>query len=254
MIFNPKILVWDVETAPIEAYVWGYYQTNVVHVIEDSYLMSEAHMWLGEDNDRVQYTRKALGKGNDKSLATHIWHLLDNADYVIAHNGDRFDQKVANTRFLKHGLGPPAPYVQIDTLKEAKRHFRLSSNKLNEIARFLEKGMKTPHAGIGLWLGCMANDEESWAKMREYNMHDVELLADVWADLAPWAGHPGVASAASNMQQWTGLDTCTKLGCGSSDLVKRGHQRTKANVFQTYQCKTCGGYSRALLKDDGRMR
>src|SRR5210317_96459 len=139
MTSNPRILVWDIENAPIEAYVWDHYDTNVLHTIEDSYLLCAAYRWYGED-EPTQWVRKALPKGNDKALVKEIWHLLDEADYVVAHNGDRFDQKKANARFLKWGLEPPSPYVQIDTLKEAKRHFKLASNKLDEIARFLGVG------------------------------------------------------------------------------------------------------------------
>ena len=249
---KPKILIWDIETTPILAYVWTHWDANVLSTIDDSYFLSVAYKWLGDRE--VTFLRKGMPKGNDKTLVKTVWKLLDEADYVIAHNGDRFDQKKANTRFLKYKLGPPSPYVQIDTLKEAKRHFALASNKLNEIARFLDIGMKTQHAGISLWLGCMDNDETSWSIMKEYNTHDVELLEEVWEELAPWTGQPGVAGPRVNMQQWTGPDTCTKLGCGSTNLVKRGFARTKAQEYQTYQCKDCGGYSRALLRDDGTLR
>ena len=161
MTSNPKVLVWDIENAPIEAYVWDHWDTNVLHTIEDSYLLCVAFNWLGTGTE-TQWFRKAQGKANDKALVKHIWELLDQADYVIAHNGDAFDQKKANTRFLKHGYGPPSPYVQIDTLKELRRHFKLASNKLDEAARVLNIGRKTAHAGIKLWLGCMANDEAAW--------------------------------------------------------------------------------------------
>jgi len=249
---QPRILVWDLENAPIEAYVWDHWDTNVLHTIEDSYLLCVAYQWLG--TGETLWIRKAKGKANDRELVLQIWSLLDEADYVIAHNGDAFDQKKANTRFLKWGLGPPSPYVQIDTLKELRRHFKLASNKLDEAARFLDIGRKTAHAGIRLWLGCMANDEASWSKMEEYNIQDVDLLVDVLEPLRPWIGHPGVAGARVNGQQWTGVGTCTKLGCGSSDLIRRGSYRTKANVYQSYQCKVCGGYSRALLDDNGVLR
>ena len=100
----------------------------------------------------------------------------------------------------------------------------------------------------------MGNDEAAWAKMKEYNKMDVDLLVEVWEKLQAWSGHPGVAAAAVNQQQWSGVWACTKLGCGSDELIRRGKHRTKANVYQTYQCKACGGYSRALLVDDGTLR
>ena len=252
MTTKPRILFWDIETSPVLAWVWGYYDQNVLGIVEDSHLLSIAYKWDGDKD--VTFLRKSLSKGNDAALVKQVWYLLDEADYVIAHNGDKFDQKKANTRFLHYKLGLPSAYVQIDTLKEYRRHFNMPSYKLNEIAKFLQLGGKVQHAGFALWLGCMANDEASWAKMKEYNLHDVALLEEVFNELRPYSGHPGVASAPANMQQWTGLSTCTKLGCGSPNIIKRGTHRTKANVFQTYQCADCKGYSRALIADDGRLR
>ena len=249
---QPRILVWDIENSPIEAYVWEHWDANVLHTIEDSYLLCVAFNWLGTGTE-TQWFRKAQGKANDKALVKHIWELLDQADYVIAHNGDNFDQKKANTRFLKYGMPPPSPYVQIDTLKEAKRNFALASNALNEIVRFLDLGMKPPHEGIELWMGCMDEVPSAWETMEKYNVHDVKLLAEVFDTLAPWIGQPGRAGPQANAQQW-GTHRCTKLTCGSPLVVARGQRRTKSGVYQTYQCKTCGGYSQAKLRDDGKWK
>ncbi len=249
---KPKVLIYDVESAPILGYVWKHYEANVLRTIEDGYLLSVAYKWYGDKD--VTFTRKAARKGDDKALIKEIWRLFDEADIVVAHNGDKFDQKMANTRFLHYGLGLPSPYSQVDTLKEARRHFRLAANSLNEIGRFLQLGAKVQHTGIDLWMRCMDNDAEAWAVMEAYNIQDVNLLEKVWLAFRPYTGHPGVASPATNMQQWSGLNTCTKIGCGSTNIHKRGVKRTKANAFQVYQCNTCGGYSRALLADDGRLR
>jgi DNA polymerase III epsilon subunit-like protein len=54
-------------------------------------------------------------KTNDKELVTELWELFNEADILIAHNGDRFDRRKSNTRFLKHHLTPPQPYQTIDT-------------------------------------------------------------------------------------------------------------------------------------------
>jgi len=249
---EPRILIWDIETTPILAYVWRHWQDNIAKTIEDSYMLSAAYKWYGEGGPH--FLRKSKRKGDDKALVKAVWKLLDEADYVIAHNGDRFDQKKANTRFLKYGMPPPSPYVQIDTLKEAKRHFALASNALNEIVRFLDLGMKLPHEGIELWMGCMNEDPDSWATMEEYNVHDVVLLSDVFDTLAPWISQPGRAGPQANAQQWMGTHRCTKLTCGSPLVVARGQRRTKTGVYQTYQCKTCGGYSQAKLNDDGKWK
>ena len=247
-----RMLFYDIENAPILGYVWEAYDANLLHTVEDWYLLSVSYSW-GLDGE-VRFLRKGHKKGDDEALARRVWRLLDEADVVVAHNGDAFDSKKLAVRFLHYGLGPPSPYRQIDTLKEARRHFKFAKNNLDDLGRFLGVGQKVANQGMATWLGCMANRPDDWAVMEEYGNQDVELLREVYKRLLPYVGHPGRPSPGVNMQQWTGLNTCTKPACGSDQIHKRGRHRTQANVYQTYQCNTCGGYSRALLRDDGRMR
>lgn len=235
----------DIETAPTLAWVWDMWNTNVIAVEEDWYLLCFAYKWYGDT--KVEWARKQANKGKDGALVRRAHELLDETDVVVAHNGDKFDIKRLNARFLKHGLQPVSPFISIDTLKEARRNFKLDSNRLNEIGRYLGIGEKAPNMGFHTWRGCMNNDPEAWAIMKEYNIRDVELLEEVFEKLKPFMQAPHF-----NMQQWTGTYTCTR--CGHEDVQRRGVRRTKANVYQSYQCKKCGGYSRALLADDGRLR
>lgn len=235
---KPKILIYDIETAPILAWVWSNWQTNVIETKEDWYVLSVQHAWydpdvLPEDMD-IHFERKAQAKGNDRALLQHAWNLIDEADVIVAHNGDSFDIKKLNTRFLKHGLGLPSPAIQIDTKKEAKRHLNLASYSLAQIGRYYGLGHKTPHTGFALWLGCMDNDPDSWALMEEYGNQDVRLLAAVYRMLFPVMNYPGRAGNRFNMQQWTGANTCTT--CGSSRVEKRGKYRTKAGWKRTIRC------------------
>jgi len=242
---EPRILFIDIETAPTLAWVWDLWNTNAIAVEEDWYLLCFAYKW--RHYDQVEWFRKQANKGKDRELVKAAHELLDSADIVVAHNGDKFDIKRLNARFLKYGLGPVSPFVSIDTLKEARKHFKLDSNRLNEIARYLEIGEKAPNMGFHTWRGCMNNDPEAWAIMREYNIKDIELLEEVYERLQPYMSAPHF-----NMQQWTGTYTCTQ--CGHDKVQQRGSYRTKAGVYKAYQCKRCGKYSRALLSDDGRLR
>lgn len=217
----------------------------MIAVEEDWYLLCFAYKWDGDN--KVEWFRKQANRGKDKELVKFAHELLEQADVVVAHNGDKFDIKRLNARFLKHGLGPVSPFVSIDTLKEARKHFKLDSNRLNEIGRYLGIGEKAPNMGFHTWRGCMNNDAEAWKIMKEYNMRDIELLEAVYTKLGPYMQAPRF-----NMQQWTGYNTCT--WCGSDKIQRRGKWRTKANVYKSYQCKECGRYSKALLSDDGRLR
>ena len=240
----PKILVYDVETTPIQAYVWGMYDTNVIEVIEPSHHLCFAYRWLNSGEPVKVVSQRQFGRGykrnkrDDKQLMTALWKLHDEADIVIAHNGNSFDQKKANARFLVNGLPKPSPYLQIDTMRIARKEFKLESNKLDDLGKVLGLGRKIATGGFSTWTGCMAGDGDSWDLMEKYNIVDVELLEDVYIRLRDggWiTNHPNLALMAQDRH------ACPK--CGSHDMMKRGPRYTATAVKQTYQCMSCNSYS-----------
>jgi len=251
---GPAVLVYDIETAPVSAWVWSAYKTNIIGVNQDWYLLSFAYKWLGQKG--THYVSQAQDPAffpnttDDFYVAERLASLLDAADVVIAHNGDAFDQKKANSRFLFHGIDPPAPYQQIDTLKEARRYFNNIQNSLKELGRIYTKEEKMRTSGFELWLGCMAGDPTFLAEMEKYNRQDVLVLERLYMRLLPWIGSPGRMSPNAN--HWSGGELrCSKLGCNSTNVVRRGRHRTTVSVFQTIQCKDCRGYSR--IRESNKM-
>jgi len=244
---EPKVLIYDVETAPSLGYFWGpMYDTSILTVVEQWYMLSFAYKWYG--TDKIVFERKARRRGDDKGLMKKLWRLYDEADAVMAHNGDRFDQKKAMARMVYHDLGPPSPYIEIDTLKLAKQKFAFTSNKLDELAKFLGVGEKLPHQGMHTWYGCMGNDDASWKVMEAYNRHDVVLLDGVYGRLAPYV------RTRLNMQAWSGTYTC--VSCGSARLVSRGFQ-SRGGTERTHHnwlCQDCGHWSYELLSNVGKLR
>lgn len=230
---GPKILLYDTETSPSLVYVWNQYQTNVIDTKEDWYLLSFAYKWLGED--KIFFERKAKKRNDDRELTKKLWRLLDQADVIVGHNSDSFDNRKATARFIYHNLGPPSPYQSIDTKKVIAQVSSNYSNALNEIARLLDFGRKVKHHGFDLWLGCMSGDPHSWKIMEKYNRHDIELLEKLYFILQPWVD-------SVNMTHWSVGASCKH--CGGNNLMRRGLKYTNASVFQTLYCKDCGGYSR----------
>jgi hypothetical protein len=247
---GPAVLVYDIETAPVGAWVWGAYKTNIIGVMDghDWYLLSFAYKWLGQKG--THYVSHAHDPAffphttNDLYVAERLASLLDAADVVIAHNGDNFDQKKTNSRILFHGIDPPSPYQQIDTLKEARRYFNNIQNSLKELGRIYTKEEKMRTSGFELWLGCMAGDPAYLAEMEKYNRQDVLVLERYYRRIMPWIGSPGHMSP--NAAHWAGGKlVCTKIGCGSENVVRRGtDKRGAVNTWQVIQCKDCRGYSR----------
>lgn len=242
-----KILLYDIETEPNLGYTWGKYEQNVIQFKNEFKLLSFAYKWLGKKTVHC-IARPDFKDKTDKSLVEALWHILDEADIVIAHNGDAFDQKKSNARFLECGLPPPSPYVTIDTKKVAKKYFMFNSNSLNDLGRNLEVGTKFKHQGFDLWLGCMAGKRAAWAIMKKYNKQDVVLLEKVYLKLRPWInGHPNVNA------DYEKVAYCPK--CGGDSLKSCGITRTKTTSYRLYRCNDCKGYckSRKSQKDSGPL-
>lgn len=229
---KPKVLFFDIETAPNLAYVWGKYEQDVIAFKSEWYLLSVAYKWLG-DNEVHCLTIKGK-KGDDKKLAKKLRDLFDKADVIIAHNGDAFDIKKAKARFVFHGLKPPSQFATVDTYKVAKRYFNFNSNKLNDLGLYLNLGEKVKHTGFDLWLGCMRDDKASWKLLERYNKQDVLLLEKVYNTLLPWMErHP-------NMALLTDRKGCPK--CGSTQVHKDGVRANSSTLQQQWRCKSCKGY------------
>lgn len=231
-------MIYDIETSPNLAYVWGKYQQDVIKFDKETELLCLAWKWLGEKETHVA----GRDKFTEDILSLQLRNLFDEADIVIAHNGDRFDQRVGQAKMLEFGLDPPSPYKSIDTYRVAKRYFRLNSNKLDDLGEKLNLGRKVQTGGFALWLGCMNNDPKAWAKMKRYNIQDVDLLEKVYLKLRPWIqNHPGL-NVIDNR-----LEACPK--CGHDKLESRGTYVTKTNTYRRYACKKCGGWSRSRVAD-----
>jgi uncharacterized protein YprB with RNaseH-like and TPR domain len=233
---GPRIAFFDIETAPIKGYTWTMYEANVISVQQPTYILSYAMKWAGQDRVTTRalpdYPLYKKDKENDRDLAKDLWKMMDEADIIIGHNGDAFDIKKANARFITHGLQPPSPSKTIDTLKIARRMFKFDSNKLDSIGGYLGVGRKLPHTGIHLWLGCMNGDPKSWRTMRRYNAQDVRLLEQVYMKVRAWApNHP-------NLTTYTDRPGCPT--CHSTNVQRRGVAVAKSKKRHRFQCQDCG--------------
>jgi hypothetical protein len=230
-------LLWDIETAPNLAYTWGKWEQNVIAFETEWHVLSIAWKWLGDSGVKVRglddYKRFARDPENDRDLVAEAWRLFDEADIVVAHNGVAFDTKKIQARMLIHGMDPPSTYREVDTLKIARRHFAMTSNRLDDLCRTLEIGGKRETGGFQTWLGCIKGDPASWRKMKRYNAHDVRLLEALYLKLRPWGAHPNVATMAGHP------DACPK--CGSTDgMIGHGYAYTQVSRRRRFKCKACG--------------
>lgn len=241
-----RILLYDIETTPNLAYVWGKYQQDVIAYDSEWHILCFAYKWLGEKRTHVvalpDFPLYKKDKTNDREVVKKLHELFDEADVIIAHNGDSFDQKKVHARFMVHKLGPPTPYRQIDTRKVARKYASFNSNKLDDLGRVLGLGQKLSTGGFSLWLGCMNGVQAAWNTMKRYNKQDVVLLEKVYLALRPWISpHP-----AMNLMEER-LDSCPN--CGGGHLVKCGTYFNRVSKVQVWQCQNCGAHPRSRMVD-----
>jgi DNA polymerase elongation subunit (family B) len=229
---KPKILFYDIENSPNTAYVWDKYEQNVIAYDREWEMLSFAYKWQGS-NKVTCVTRE--GEKTDKELTRKLHKLFREADLLVAHNGDSFDQRKAKARMIFHGMSPPKVLQSVDTKKVAKTYFRFNGNGLDELGEHLGLGRKLKHQGFDLWLGCMKDDPKAWRTMARYNKQDVVLLEKVYDKFLPWIqNHPSIAKLNDPRDPTLGCPNC-----GSKNFYKRGLRATHVQVMQQYQCNDC---------------
>jgi transposase len=241
-VTHPKVLVFDIETAPILGCVWSLWKQNVgLNQIEkDWFVMSYSAKWLGAPPEEVMYDdmRGEIKTEDDSRLLAGIWKLLDEADIVITQNGKNFDVKKLNARFIIQGFKPPSGFKHIDTCVIAKRIFGFTSNKLeymtDKLCTTYKKLKHAKFSGFELWKACLMEDLEAWEEMEKYNKWDVLSLEELYYKVAPWDDkHPNF-----NLYNDEAVTACNR--CGSLELVKNGFAYTQVSKFQKFRCKKCG--------------
>jgi hypothetical protein len=241
---GPKVLIFDIETAPIIAHVWSLWENNVAlnQIESDWHVLSWSAKWLGDPPNKVMYMdqRNAKVIENDKNLLQGIWDLLDEADVVLTQNGKNFDQKKLNARFVMNDFQPPSSYKHIDTKIIASRHFGFTSNKLEYMTdKLCTKYKKLKHKkfpGHELWQQVLKGNLEAWKEMEKYNKYDVLSLEELYTILIPWDN-----SVNFNLYHDDEDHVCK---CGSTKLIRNGFYYTNVGKFQRYKCKDCGTESR----------
>jgi len=238
---EPKILLVDVETSYNIGFCWNKYEQNIIEYDAlapnggEWYLLSWSVRWLNDTpvtKCLADYDGYDPKTGDDKELVLELHRWLQDADIVVWQNGDKFDYRKINTRFLEHRIPPPRPYRTVDTLKIARKHFGFNSNKLDDIGRRLGVGRKLEHQGFPLWRLCVAGDMDAWEIMKRYNENDVALLQDVYLELLPWIfNHPPVSTLKGL------IDACRN--CGATDIKQEGFILTATGRRPQYQCAYC---------------
>lgn len=224
----------DIETKPALAYTFGIRDQHISHkqLVPGQFggVICVGVCWLGEKRVTVY----SDWRDGHREMLEKVHALLSEADAVMGFNHVSFDLPRLQGEFLMAGMAPPPPPTNIDLYKTTRR-MGFISNKLDFVAPLLGIGGKVKHEGLEMWIAVMNNDPKAQAKMARYCAQDVRLLGDLYAKVKPYIVlHPHMAR--------TKHDQCG--ACQSGRLQARGFQRTKASIYQRYQCQGCGAWSK----------
>ena len=241
----PKMLIFDIETAPMEIYTWGLFKQHpqIHQIIKDWSLLSWSAKWLF--NDEIMSQRVTTGEATkrvDASIIGDLWLLFNEADILIGHNAMKFDVRKSNLRFALNGLNPPTPYRTIDTMRHAMKVFDSASYKLDYLSQIFggKPKMKTE---FELWTEAVTGNEQALEDMEVYNRFDVVVTEELYLKLRPWMkSHPNVALYIDTEET-----LCTN--CGNENLTWGGKYYTPAGRFKAFRCDKCGAIGRSRLSD-----
>lgn len=249
---KPRILLFDVETLPLEVYAWSLWQdsTPLNMVKKDWSVLGWCAKWYGEDEVFYEDVGKQKNLRDDKKILKKLHQLLDEADIVVGHNSDAFDIKKINARFILNGMQPPSSYKRLDTKKLAKKHFGFTSNKLayltENICTRYKKLSHSKFPGFEMWNQCLKKNKEAFKELKEYNIYDVLSLEELFSVMLPWE-----SAAIFDVYGPSDENICT---CGHKQFKKAGFYYTTSAKYQKYKCKKCGAEYRdgenLLTKED----
>ena len=229
-----KRLIYDLETSPNTGYFWRTgYNLSLTHdnIIKERAIICIA--WTWEDSKYVySYT---WDKGDDKQMIKDFLVVAEEADELIAHNGDKFDMRWFQGRCLIHGLPPLPKFKTVDTLKIARKHFNLNSNRLDYLGKLLLNEGKI-HTDFDLWKCVMAGNKKALKEMVTYCEGDVCLLERVWKRLEPWHKPATHAGVHQGLTRWS----CPHC---ASESVRKKKTNVSAAGIRTHQMQcNCGKY------------
>lgn len=237
-----KRLFFDIETSPCVGWFWRPgWKTRLSYnnVIEDAKIICVSYKW--QDEEEV-HTLDWGSKKDDKKLIQEFVKIMNKANEIVGHNGDRFDVPWVRTRALYHGIDNVPRWRTLDTLKSVRSNLKLPSNRLTDIGQYFNLGEKI-HVDGSLWQNIVFGEADRMDEMIAYCEQDVVLLQKIYEKIigiVPLKTHVGVTKGGP---KWS----CPN--CGSKTIIRNGTDITRAGTeSQKMQCKSCKRCYRVTTK------
>jgi len=239
---TPKVLIWDIETAGVQGLC-----------ADRGFVVCFGWKWLGSKHTYCATVSQYPGKDchDDSQLLKRAIEILSEADSIVAHYGAKFDRPYVEARLLRAGLSPIPNTRQVDTCLIARHKLKLSSNRLGNLAEFLQVPIKKMEKRGGWpewWMGALRGDKKSIKKMAVYCKQDVDCLEQIYLAMRH------IIPTKYLLNRAIGEKILTCSGCGSHHIQSRGFQYSEMKLWRRYQCQQCGRWARSAKPIESASR
>lgn len=243
-VVKPQILFYDIETSPLQAWVWGCGKQVVRHgqLVEkhDQYnIICITYCW--NDGKPAKELHWDYDTQDSSKMIEEFDKIIQKADLTIGKNSDSFDVKHINTQRMLAGLpGMPEWSMYTDDLqKQMKKHFYLPSYSLDYFSHMLGLGGKIKME-FADWIHIVQKTpgygRRAFKKMIDYGKKDVVDTRTLWNHCEK---HFTPKFNAQTMQ--SGVLACRN--CGSDNLYANGTRYLGNTKYQQYRCRDHQGYA-----------
>lgn len=242
-----SVLVFDLETAPGEAYMFSPKMRYIPHYMVKHlpFVTMWSAAWLhGGKVMSDCATPSEINMRDDSRVVQSMADLMREADIVLAHNGDNFDVPWIRGRCWINDLEPLGPIASIDTKKLSARDFAMPHNNLDALIQ-AKLGTSKIKTDFSWWKDIIELQDEAKEKalrrMLRYCKKDTKELRDLFKTMIPHVHR------LPRLVDSTDAYICPT--CGSDKIQKRGKKRTKAYTYQQFYCNHCRRYSSEKSND-----
>ncbi len=241
----PRILFYDIETSPLQAWLWQPGKQYVGH----KQLVKNHSRWgiicityCWNDGEPAKSVDWGYREQDTKRVIEEFDKIAATADLLVGKNSDNFDAKMINSARMFADLpGNPVWAKSSDDLqKQMKKYFRMPSQSLDYYSRELGIGGKIKME-MQDWIDIVernANGQASLDKMIKYGKKDVEDTRILWKKLSEHF------DSKFNSARFQDLKVaCKHADCGSTDLKISKHTMAQGNKYREYMCNTCYRYA-----------
>lgn len=252
---KPQILYYDIETSPLQAWIWRPGKQVVRHgqLVEgmDKYgIICVTYCW--NDGKPAKCIDWGYKEQDSLQVVEKFDQIIKQADITIGKNSDSFDVKHLNTQRMLAGLpGMPEWAMYTDDLqKQMKKHFYLPSYTLDYFSHMLGFGGKIKMEmsdWIHIVMKTHGKGRVALQKMIDYGKKDVEDTRAIWEHCEKHFT-PKFNSAILNNKKLS----CRN--CGSTEMHANGTRYLGTTKYQQFFCKAHGGYGgRATINKKGEL-